>query len=294
MSRPFVIVGTPRSRTTWLSQLLTFEGWECLHEPSLGFRSLEDLKALLDRPNTGSADALMTFLWRDILTFRPDTRFVVVRRPIPDVLRSFARLGPVPAGSKEIAEAIEAQAKLITELPGSIEVSFETLGNPRTVQRLVKHAIGHTIPEGRLSEFQARRIQCSIAAKEAQVEANREGFARVYGPHLSRVLDTQVPRKVVVVVNRPDYRIALEDLFEKTFGHIEFTKATPGSLRAARADIDAVMAMHGGPIYAMSGLLIEPAEVRKHAKFMALMGFTPTGNFPCIDGVDRPLYLREQ
>lgn len=101
-------------------------------------------------------------------------------------------------------------------------------------------------------------------------------------------------RCVVVVVNRPAYRIALEALFGLTFGHVEFhARATHKVLRACRLDVDTMLALQGGPIHAMSDLITDPAALRRHSKFMALMGFKPLANIPCIDGIDRPLYLRE-
>ena len=62
----FMILGTPRSRTAWLAKLLSFGGVECIHEPSIDFKSLDDLQTFLQRPDTGAADSLMTLLWRDV------------------------------------------------------------------------------------------------------------------------------------------------------------------------------------------------------------------------------------
>src|SRR5580700_2793042 len=91
---PFLVLALPRSRTTWLSRFLTYGPWSCSHEQARYIRSLEDARAWLGQPFTGSAETSVARWWRLIQRVRPDVRVVVVRRPIPEVIASLERLGP--------------------------------------------------------------------------------------------------------------------------------------------------------------------------------------------------------
>jgi len=52
----FFILGLPRSRTAWLANFMTYEGYHCYHEGLNGCYTMEAYKALLDGNRIGDAN----------------------------------------------------------------------------------------------------------------------------------------------------------------------------------------------------------------------------------------------
>lgn len=92
---PFLVCGTPRSRTTWLARFLSYEGTVCEHEPSLRFHSRGDIATYFSRPNIGASDSPMTFLACDAKARIPNLKVVVVERPLDEVKQSGRERGLV-------------------------------------------------------------------------------------------------------------------------------------------------------------------------------------------------------
>jgi hypothetical protein len=103
--RFFFILGMPRTRTAWLSVLLTHGDTFCFHEGTSGFNSVEDYaKALRERSEScvGDANPSLVFHIDFLLREFPDARFLFVRRPSAESLESLCAEAP------EDAEAIRA------------------------------------------------------------------------------------------------------------------------------------------------------------------------------------------
>src|SRR5690348_11556095 len=90
----FIVYALPRSRTAWLSRFLTYGEWACGHDEARHLRSVEDIKSWFAQPNTGTAETAAAPFWRTVQHISPDTKVVVVRRPVEDVLESLMRLAP--------------------------------------------------------------------------------------------------------------------------------------------------------------------------------------------------------
>lgn len=89
---PFVIFGLPRSRTAWLATWLSYSGLKVGHD--LGPRAdtvqgfLDSLWPLAGTAETGAQDA-----HRLLRTAMPDAKFVVIKRPVPEVEASLVKFG---------------------------------------------------------------------------------------------------------------------------------------------------------------------------------------------------------
>lgn len=92
---------------------------------------------------------------------------------------------------------------------------------------------------------------------------------------------------IVKVVQRDSYWLGLEQADDRTFGHCHVTRWSHVVLRRLQADLDAVMEMHGGPLFALHN----PLNAH-HAAFMAHLGFFPVGTANSASGAVVPLYER--
>lgn len=91
----FLITGYPRSRTAWLSNLLTYGPSFCLHEPGLQFRCKQfpSLFHNVGTPYAGVSEARAIIYFDQFMDLFPDSKVVVVKRNKADVINSLKRHG---------------------------------------------------------------------------------------------------------------------------------------------------------------------------------------------------------
>src|SRR6185503_11458650 len=80
-SAPFVLFSLPRSRSAWLSVLLSRPGALVGHDIGIGCAQPEDFAQRLRSDLAGTCETGAAFAWRLIRWLVPDARFAVVRRP---------------------------------------------------------------------------------------------------------------------------------------------------------------------------------------------------------------------
>lgn len=176
---PFVVLGMPRSRTAWLSKVLSYGGFICLHEPSPDFRDLADLINLLHAPNVGISDSGLTLLWRQIVAARPDVRIVAVRRPIADVIDSCHAVGL--HGIEGNIERIERALTEVEQRPGTLCVDYDDLNHFDCVATIFAFCLRQALPLDRWSHYQDLNIQADVGQTFERVAANIVGIRRVFG-----------------------------------------------------------------------------------------------------------------
>jgi hypothetical protein len=142
---PFVIFALPRSRTAWLSRFLTYRDWQCGHDEVRHCRSLDDVRAWLGQPCTGTVETGTAPFWRLLPALRPDAQVIVLRRPVADVVASLMRL---KLGVFEEASLTAVMRRLDRKLdqiearvPGAIRVQFDELASEAGCRRLWEHCL---------------------------------------------------------------------------------------------------------------------------------------------------------
>lgn len=91
----------------------------------------------------------------------------------------------------------------------------------------------------------------------------------------------------VPVCIRADYTIFLEHAFSRTWIHCDVRRWSASVRKAMLADFDALLTLHGGPIYALN----DPPGCAKHQKFMVLMGLSWCQTFK-ESGVTHHVFVR--
>jgi GNAT superfamily N-acetyltransferase len=141
---PFIVFSMPRSRSTWLSRYLSYGEWGCGHEELLNLRSLDDAKAWLGQPCTGTVETAAAPFWRLLLRYRPDTRVVVVRRPVDEVVASYMAL---PLGFEvesltRLVRRVDAKLGQIEQrVPDVVSVTFADLATEDGCRRVFEHCL---------------------------------------------------------------------------------------------------------------------------------------------------------
>ena len=182
MTAPFIVYSLPRSRTYWLSKLLSVGAWKCGHEQMIHIRGMDDIKSLIDMPYHGSVETAAAPWWRLIHAMRPDIKAVTVRRPIADVVASMMATGVAFDEAKLTAQMRYMDAKLDqieARVPGVLSVAFDDLDDYSMCARMFEHCTGMSMPIDRSFVMQKQNLQIDL---EAMVR-----YYRSHQPQLERV-----------------------------------------------------------------------------------------------------------
>ncbi len=140
---PFAVFSLPRSRSAWLSRFLTYGEWSCGHEEIRNLRSIDDIKLWFSQPNTGTVETAGAPWWRTMLKFAPDTKVVVVRRPVEEVFDSLMALPGVtfdPAVLMPLLYKLDCKLNQIeARIPNELSVRFADLADEAVCARVFEH-----------------------------------------------------------------------------------------------------------------------------------------------------------
>ena len=139
---PFVVLALPRSRTKWLATFLSYGDWHCSHDEIRHCRSLDDVASWLAQPCTGTIETAAAPFWR---LLPPDVRVVTLRRPVADVVASYARAGLVfdDAVMARLVWRLERKLDQIeARLPNVLAVTYDDLATEAGCARVFEHCLG--------------------------------------------------------------------------------------------------------------------------------------------------------
>lgn len=156
--KTFFICALPRSRTAWLANLLTYGDSFCFHEPAVGLDSFSDLRGLFEstgRPVVGSSDCGNAWIVDGLAREFPDSRFVVVRRPLEAVRQSMLEMGLPDNG---ILEKTSIMLDYTVKTYSHISVDADDLGDPEAVKMLCEY-VGASFDLARFNLLESLNIQ---------------------------------------------------------------------------------------------------------------------------------------
>lgn len=199
MTQPFLIYALPRSRTYWLSKLLSHGAWKCGHDELRYVRGLDDIKSLLDMPFYGSAETAAAPWWRLSHAMRPDLKTVVIRRPVADVVTSllatgiaFDKLALIRAMQRLDAKLDQIEARV----PGVLSVKFDDLNDKATCARLFEHCTGDGLDSLWFGTMRSTHLTIDLEALLRYTQAHMPQLERVGRLAKQRILGKLARRPV--------------------------------------------------------------------------------------------------
>jgi len=193
----FVVCSLPRSRSAWLSNFLTYGDWYCGHEQLRYMRSLEDVKAWLAQPNTGSCETGAAPFWRLLKKYAPDTRVAVIRRPVPDVVESLRKVGWHGDQVASNMTAFDRKLDQIEQrLPNVLSVQFEDLEQEDTCRAIFEHCLPHKHDHQWWQSTAAINTQINFPALVRYVTANMPAIHKLAAQAREVMLSDLVVRPV--------------------------------------------------------------------------------------------------
>jgi hypothetical protein len=159
----------PRSRTAWLSRLLSFGSWQCYHEEAMHLRSIDDIKSVFALPNVGFSETAAALGWALIKHYSPAIRAVIVRRKIDDVVNSLMtegkgiadyRVDELRIWMKRYDRALDKIERL--EKDAVLSVSFDDLSHADVCAKIFSHCLNLPMPLWWWDQLESINIQRSI------------------------------------------------------------------------------------------------------------------------------------
>lgn len=103
---------------------------------------MDDVKSWLSQPCTGSVETSGASWWRLAQKLRPDIRTVVIRRPVPQVVDSFARFGfDRDVVTSAMTRADKKLDQIERRVPNVLSVTFEELGTEAGCAKVFEHCL---------------------------------------------------------------------------------------------------------------------------------------------------------
>jgi hypothetical protein len=160
---PFVVFSLPRSRSAWLSVFLSRPYALVGHDIGITCRTPEDFAERLKTDLAGTCETGAMFAWRLIRKMLPDARFVVVRRPVSDVIDSLRKCGLY--GLEEEMERRNALLDEIAAEDGVLSVRFEHLDDLLWTHTLYASCTGEPLTRQWHEHMGAMNVQVDMATR---------------------------------------------------------------------------------------------------------------------------------
>lgn len=134
MSTPFIVFSLPRSRSAWLTHFLSYPPKKVGHDVIVYCDHVTDFIRMFSEGMDGTCETATVLGHRLIRHLLPQVKFAVVRRPLPEVVRSLAAFGLTPPSGE--LEARDAMLDQVAALPGTLALKYDELDSPDFCRRL--------------------------------------------------------------------------------------------------------------------------------------------------------------
>jgi hypothetical protein len=163
MTLAFMVIGLPRSATTWAANWLTTTETHCVHDP-LRLSPMEGWDALAQPGKRSGVACTAGWTWPETLNAHP-ARKLVLHRDLSDVTASLARLG-YPAPDARLAARLDQVAGL--------HVAWSELFDPDKAATIWAQLIGSPFDAARHAALREIRVEPKFEALTVRPEAARK------------------------------------------------------------------------------------------------------------------------
>jgi len=195
---PFVILALPRSRTYWLSRLLTYRGYQCAHEQARYLRGIDDVRSWLSQDYVGSCETAAARWWRLIKMYRPETRIVVVRRPVVEVVDSLMRVPGVNFDCARLTALIARQDRALDQVAKhALAVEYADLAREDICREVFEHCLPYDFDRDWWFALDQQNLQCDLPAMMRYFQAHAPQLFRLTTA-ATRALRSNRPRETLL------------------------------------------------------------------------------------------------
>lgn len=167
----FLILALPRSRTFWLSHLLS-----CAHDPSAAFESKADIGPFF--ASASAVDTGLTMIWREVANRAPELRICTVRRPLKDVVESVKAYAGL-----DIPEALRVLDSRLNEVEAYLQCpsfSYASLDRLEGCAALYEYCLGTPMPPTLYLSLRPRNLQIPAATALTTLSSRASALQKVF------------------------------------------------------------------------------------------------------------------
>jgi len=193
----FIIHSLPRSRTAWMASFLTYGEWKCGHEQAVTMRSFDDVKQLLTKEKTGSAETA-TAQGRMLIKYvNPDIKEVVILRPVDDVIKSLLEIDLTGVATYDIPllrRTMEYGDRCLRKIaldPSVLVLEFDDLATEAGCKKLWEHCLPYEFDRDWWNYMKNKNIQIDVREHFLYYFANRpaiDGFKAICKSELRKLV----------------------------------------------------------------------------------------------------------
>jgi hypothetical protein len=137
---PFVVFSLPRSRSVWLTHFLSYPPFQCGHDVAVYCESIDDFVRMFSSGMVGTCETGAVSAWRVIREEIPEVKFVVIKRPVKEVIASLNKLGVAPSFG-HLSDMVN-MLENVASLNGSLAVDYDELDSPVACRRIFEFCLG--------------------------------------------------------------------------------------------------------------------------------------------------------
>jgi hypothetical protein len=248
----FVGLALPRSRTAWLSKFLTCGEWSCGHEELRHMRSLDDVRSWLSQPNTGTIETAAAGSWRLLPKMAPDTKVLVIRRPVGEVVESMMALPGIGFDREALTKGLTAFDRKLDQIEARLpclSVNFEDLEREEACARVFEYCLPYQHDPAHWARLANVNIQVDMRALVKYVTAFRPQMDKLASIAKHRMLTDLATREPVlpdgITIQTEGFETWLRDargLFDE---HLVQVGEAPGDWSAKNIPLMRVLNDHG-------------------------------------------------
>lgn len=179
----FLILALPRSRTTWLSEFLSYGDWYCGHDEIQYMRQMEDVKSWISQPKTGTIETSVVPFWRLAFDLNPNLKIVTIRRDPVEAAKSAvsAGLGTDLDSMVKYFKYLDHKLNQIEKRTGCRSFKYEDLTQESVCADLFEYVLPYKHDSERWLTLTNNNIQINTNALVRYVQAYRMQLERLGG-----------------------------------------------------------------------------------------------------------------
>lgn len=181
---PYCVFTAGRSRTMWLSALLSYGICRCNFEALAKVSSMQEIVELLHIPGMGAAETLAAPAWPLLLVAAPDLRCVVVRRPLEEIIDSLvaATRDRVQLDLVTLRRLLEYVRRALDKLalqPQTLTADFHELEQESTCQAIFEHCLPYKHDHGWWKFMTGKVMNPDVIQLAALYQVRRQEIQRI-------------------------------------------------------------------------------------------------------------------
>ncbi len=158
---------------------------------------MDDVKAWFTQECTGTAETAAAPWWRTLRHIAPDTKVVLIRRPVAEVVESLIALPGVTFDREKLETTIAYHDRKLDQIAARtdcLSVDYADLNTAETCRKVFEYCLPHDFDEAHWEAWKDQNVQCDMRAMMR--------YSSAYAPALDRFAQIARHRSLTAMQQR--------------------------------------------------------------------------------------------